>query len=568
MVSRDELIDRCWSGRIVGDDVINRCISLLRTFAAASGGFRIETISGAGYRLVEEAMGAKSRRTARPWMLGGAAAVIVAAAVGGALLFQHNRTIEAPVLVEVQPLKAGADDRPALALGQGLASSIEDHLAGSGTPVEIVDGGSRRDVSLAVRGTSISDHGELRASLELVDAPSGEVIWARNVERPLSELDDLQDQMSLQIGRVLHCAYAEGRRPYFDSDREFARLSLAHCDHLGGGAQEAVRLDSQIVQRAPRFARGWSEYAIDSAFAADELPPLLQVAGEHRAVALARHALALDPHQGLAYTAIGVAMNGIAPWAELERLARRAIAADPKSPEAHNWHSGLLAGMGRLQSGLDEARLSYQYDHFLPGKVDQLVRINIASGNLDDAQDEIAQGRRDFPGNPWWDRDAVLLGLAGRSPAQALALLSAGKVRMDAPRQRALAAFLRWRITPGAASRAAAISAIDTTPADRDLMSDEVDLLAVLGEMDKAYALAARLPASTSPDPRWFMPGLAKFRADARFMPLAARFGLAQIWLTTGLWPDFCTQETSVQSCKAKAAAAAAGHRGVASGHA
>jgi DNA-binding winged helix-turn-helix (wHTH) protein len=30
VVTRDELVDRCWDGRFVGEDVINRCISLLR----------------------------------------------------------------------------------------------------------------------------------------------------------------------------------------------------------------------------------------------------------------------------------------------------------------------------------------------------------------------------------------------------------------------------------------------------------------------------------------------------------------------------------------------------------
>ena len=63
VVSRDQLIDRCWDGQIVGDDVINRCISLLRPVAAQSGGFRIETISGAGYRLIEE----PAARHGRAW---------------------------------------------------------------------------------------------------------------------------------------------------------------------------------------------------------------------------------------------------------------------------------------------------------------------------------------------------------------------------------------------------------------------------------------------------------------------------------------------------------------------
>src|SRR3954451_20551917 len=53
VVSRHELADRCWDGRIVGEDVINRCILLLRRVTAESGGCRIETVPRAGYRLVE-----------------------------------------------------------------------------------------------------------------------------------------------------------------------------------------------------------------------------------------------------------------------------------------------------------------------------------------------------------------------------------------------------------------------------------------------------------------------------------------------------------------------------------
>jgi DNA-binding winged helix-turn-helix (wHTH) protein len=78
VVSRDELIDRCWDGRIIGNDVINRCISLLRSFAAESGGFEIETISGAGYRLVEKAPEAKLEHRPKPWIVGGTVAAATA----------------------------------------------------------------------------------------------------------------------------------------------------------------------------------------------------------------------------------------------------------------------------------------------------------------------------------------------------------------------------------------------------------------------------------------------------------------------------------------------------------
>src|SRR6185503_12688002 len=39
VVTRDELVDRCWDGRFVGEDVVNRHISLLRRVAAESSAF-------------------------------------------------------------------------------------------------------------------------------------------------------------------------------------------------------------------------------------------------------------------------------------------------------------------------------------------------------------------------------------------------------------------------------------------------------------------------------------------------------------------------------------------------
>ena len=52
VVSRDDLIESCWDGVIVGDEAINRCISRLRKAAQASGNaFSIETLARVGYRL-------------------------------------------------------------------------------------------------------------------------------------------------------------------------------------------------------------------------------------------------------------------------------------------------------------------------------------------------------------------------------------------------------------------------------------------------------------------------------------------------------------------------------------
>jgi Tol biopolymer transport system component/DNA-binding winged helix-turn-helix (wHTH) protein len=53
VVSRDQLIECCWGGRIVGEDAINRCIAKVRRVAELDGNesFAIETVTRVGYRL-------------------------------------------------------------------------------------------------------------------------------------------------------------------------------------------------------------------------------------------------------------------------------------------------------------------------------------------------------------------------------------------------------------------------------------------------------------------------------------------------------------------------------------
>ena len=94
IVTRDELIARCWDGRVVGDDAINRVISRLRHLAEGLGGgsVSIETIARVGYRLKVHAGDAPASHapaqadapasgTRRAW-LGGAAALGAAGLVG------------------------------------------------------------------------------------------------------------------------------------------------------------------------------------------------------------------------------------------------------------------------------------------------------------------------------------------------------------------------------------------------------------------------------------------------------------------------------------------------------
>jgi tetratricopeptide (TPR) repeat protein len=68
VLSRDDLIELCWDGTIVGDNAIDRVISRLRHVLddLAGGAVRLETITKVGFRLVCERSAAEAASTPEP----------------------------------------------------------------------------------------------------------------------------------------------------------------------------------------------------------------------------------------------------------------------------------------------------------------------------------------------------------------------------------------------------------------------------------------------------------------------------------------------------------------------
>lgn len=117
ILSRSDLTDRCWEGRIVGEDAINRVLSRLRALARTTGGFRIETINKVGYRLLVDDAPAgtptlhraagKPSLTALPdrrLFIAGGAAIAALAAGAGWWLWSPTRPAAPPVSPAVAAL--------------------------------------------------------------------------------------------------------------------------------------------------------------------------------------------------------------------------------------------------------------------------------------------------------------------------------------------------------------------------------------------------------------------------------------------------------------------------------
>jgi len=123
VVSRDQLIETCWGGRIVGEDAINRCIAKVRKVGELDGNqsFVIETVARVGYRLshlkpvVDEAEApALSDRRSRGWIWAALFAAVAAVAAFASWKTQPagEWTIDRFQMLVSSP---AAEDEPALA---------------------------------------------------------------------------------------------------------------------------------------------------------------------------------------------------------------------------------------------------------------------------------------------------------------------------------------------------------------------------------------------------------------------------------------------------------------------
>ena len=81
-----------------------------------------------------------------------------------------------------------------------------------------------------------------------------------------------------------------------------------------------------------------------------------------------------------------------------------------------------------------------------------------------------------------------------------------------------------------------------------------IPALAVLGDVDGAFAEAGPYFMAGGDPSILFGPLAKSMRQDKRFMPLAAHIGLVAYWRASGHWPDFCAQPGLPYDCKTEAA--------------
>src|SRR5229473_3491755 len=313
-----------------------------------------------------------------------------------------------------------------------------------GKAVGLQDVGKELGVKYVLGGGVRKAGGQVRITVQLADATTGEELWAERYDRPLRDIFALQDEIVRRIVTTLNLQLTLAQRGLLIAliPRETENLE-AYDDVLRGaeyflsytkdGNVKARQMLEKAIELDPKYARayatlganyflGWvlllspDSNGLERAFQLaqqaialeDLLPPahsLLAAIYAHniqfdQAVTEAQRALALNPNYPTGYFMLAEVRNTMAkPWEALEAV-EKAMRLDPRNRDRYLGEQGwAYTQLGRYEEAIpalkrDQALTNNLWSHVL------LVRDYVELGQEDAAQAEATEVARRSALNP------------------------------------------------------------------------------------------------------------------------------------------------------------------------
>jgi DNA-binding winged helix-turn-helix (wHTH) protein/TolB-like protein len=407
VVSRDQLIDAVWEGRPQMDDVINRCITSLRKALGddARSPIYIETVPRRGYRvklsavLPEPAAASvpEARRTTWPipWLLvaGAIAAIIVA--------WQTLKPkppadeVNSVAVFQFECIQTADQSRGHLCFGFAEEAITSLQQVGGLLTVRkrmpfTGDQTSAEDALVSGSVQIIGD--DVKVSARLERSQSGLVLWSDTYDAEISEVFDLHTLVADGIRAALdpgfNAAANSVRQPDGDDAKaaySVARQLFRQRDH--DRVSDAIRLFNEVIELDPGFGPAWLGLGYMYVLWPDYDLEIDRLLTYDEAIRLMERGIAADPSiRDKAGTIFGFIYHKRNQWAEALEMTGRAVSANSANADDFNWHSRVLASVGRMDEALDYARKGLEIDpEYLPVAVSRMAIASLWVNDLENA---------------------------------------------------------------------------------------------------------------------------------------------------------------------------------------
>jgi TolB-like protein len=333
-----------------------------------------------------------------------------------------------------------------------------------GKPVDIKNLGRELNVRYVLEGSMQRGGNRLRVNAQLVDAETGNHLWAERFDKPVADLFDMQDEIVSRLANTLNAQLVavEARRAerslhpdavdlVFQGKVWFNRgLIPDYMIRARGFFERAMALDPENIEAM--LGSAIVDVTLGTALMTDDLAErfaaaeatstkVLSLAPNHawahlvlgivrmytrrvaKGIAECEHALALDRNLANAHALIGFAQYLLGRGAETEAHINEALRLSPRDTHAHRWF--VWAGIAKMQLNAEgeavvwlrraiDVNRNYSIAHF------DLAAVLARLGELDHARAAVQAGlaldptftirRLRASSNVWSDNPTYLAG--------------------------------------------------------------------------------------------------------------------------------------------------------------
>jgi len=245
-------------------------------------------------------------------------------------------------------------------------------------------------VANVLEGSVRASGDRLRITAQLIQASDGFHLWSETYDRELTDVFEVQEEIAEAIASALLGTLGLESAVQFSVARtdieayEQYLLGRAYVSQRGDAlhrAEEHFRAGLAIDSMyAPAWGGLAEVYALYPYYASVDFEESLAASEE-----AARRALALDPNSANAHVALGSVLRERRQWGAAERELLRAVELAPESSEAHGELSQYLLAVGEFEEAMEEARRSLALDPLSHHKLGLVGVYGLAAGHDEEA---------------------------------------------------------------------------------------------------------------------------------------------------------------------------------------
>lgn len=426
LVTRDELVEAVWHGRIVSEATIASRIKAARRAIGDDGTAQrlIATVHGRGFRFLAEVRG-DAERGLPPAAVAPPIAIEVPNDRPSLAVLPFRYLADDPAH---RFLLAGLQDEVTAGLGRVrsyLVVNSGSAASAAGTTDDLRAIGAGLGVRYLVTGSLRAGAGQLRVIAHLVEAASGIEVWSGRFESPAGDTFELQDAITeALIGALSPALYAveadrlKRQRPAVLAAYDRVLKAIPDCWAVERAASRRAMAELKAAILAdPDY--GLAHALLSWCHGQQVVYNWTSRPAEHRAeaLALARRGHALDPTDSMVLTLLATAESAAGEVAAARRHLDRGLEIDPNCCWAWNRSGYLHCYTGDPEAGIADLERSLRLSPLDPLRHLGFVGMGLAhfvAADYPSALQWIDRALDDRPGILWVNRlVAACAALAG-----------------------------------------------------------------------------------------------------------------------------------------------------------